>query len=75
MLNVSVSLIFPILNYIYLYLHVIINQINPTAYRPKKVLSEQVSEKHGAMLNGEQVNNPIEEDDYTDNVVEDDDTH
>ena len=27
------------------------------------------------MINGEQVNDPIEEDDHTDNVVEDDDTN
>ena len=27
------------------------------------------------MLNGEQVNNPIEEDDHTDNIVEDDGTN
>ena len=39
------------------------------------MLSEQVSEKHGAMINGEQVNDPIEEDDHTDNLVEDDGTN
>ena len=40
------------------------------------MLSEQVSEDHGAsMLNGEQVNDHIEEDDHTDNVVEDDGTN
>ena len=44
-------------------------------YRPKEVLSEQVQEEHGAMLNGEQVNDPIEEDNHSDNVVEDDGTN
>ena len=32
-------------------------------------------EEHGAMINGEQVNDPIEEDDHTDNVIEDDGTN
>ena len=41
----------------------------------RRSLSEQVLEEHGAMLNGEQVNDPIEEDDHTDNVVEDDSTN
>ena len=42
-------------------------------YFPKEVLSKQVSEDHGAfMFNGEQVNDHIEEDDHTDNLVEDD---
>ena len=47
------------------------------AYRPEEVLSEQVSDQdHGAsMFNGEQVNDHIEQDDHTDNVVEDDDTN
>ena len=36
------------------------------------MLSEQVLEEHGAMNNGEQVNDHIEEDDYIDNIVEDD---
>ena len=45
------------------------------AYRPEEVLSEQVLEEHGAMINGEQVNDPIEKDDHTDNVVEDDGTN
>ena len=46
------------------------------AYRPKEVLSEQVPEDHGAsMLNGEHVNNHIEEYDHTDNVVKDDGTN
>ena len=39
------------------------------------MLSEQVPKKHGARNNGEQVNDPIEEDDHTDNVVEDDGTN
>ena len=39
------------------------------------MLSEHVPEVHGAMLNGEQVNDHIEEDDHTNNVVEDDGTH
>ena len=38
-------------------------------YRPEEVLSEQVPEEHGAMNNGEQVNDHIEEDDHTDNIV------
>ena len=38
-------------------------------------ISKQVPEEHGAMLNGEQVNIPIEEDDHTDNVVEYDGTN
>ena len=36
------------------------------------MLSEKVLEGHGAMNNGEKVNNNIEEDDHTDNIVEDD---
>ena len=28
-------------------------------YRPEQVLSEQVPEEHGALINGEQVNDPI----------------
>ena len=40
-------------------------------YFLEDMLSEQVPKEHGAMLNGEQVNNPIEEDDHTDNAVED----
>ena len=40
------------------------------------MLSEQVLEDHRAsMFNGEQVNDHIEEDDHTNNVVEDDGTH
>ena len=39
------------------------------------MLSEQVPKEHGAMNNGEQVNDPIEEDDHTDIIVEDDGTH
>ena len=39
------------------------------AYHPGDVLSEQVLEEHGAMNNGEQVNDHIEEDDHTDNIV------
>ena len=56
--------------YLFRCLHVIIKQRHPLAYRPEEVLSEQALEEHGAMFNGEQVNNPIEEDDHTDNVVE-----
>ena len=41
-------------------------------YRPEEVLSKIVLEDHGvSMFNGEQVNDHIEEDDHTDNVVED----
>ena len=50
-------------------------EIHPTTYRLEEVLSEQVPEEHGAMLNGEQVNDHIEEDDHTDNIVEDDGTN
>ena len=39
-------------------------------YHPEEVLSEQVPEEHGAMINGEQVNDHIEEDDHIDKVVE-----
>ena len=39
------------------------------------MLSEQVPEEHGAMINGEQVNDPIEYNDQTDNIVEDDGTN
>ena len=46
------------------------------AYGPEEVLSEQVLEDHGAsMFDGEQVNDHIEQDDHTDNVVEDDGTN
>ena len=44
-------------------------------YRPEDVLSKQLSEEHGAMNNGEQVNDHIEEDGHTDNIVEDDGTN
>ena len=47
----------------------------PTAYLPEEFLSEQIPKEHGAVLNGEQVNNHIEEDDHTNNVVEDDGTN
>ena len=40
--------------------------------RSEDVLSEQVPKEHGAMNNGEQVNDHIEEDDHIDNIVEDD---
>ena len=43
-------------------------------YHLEEFISEQVPEEHGFILNGEQVNNPIEEDDHTNNVVEDDNT-
>ena len=36
------------------------------------MLSEEVLEGHGSMNDGEQVNDHIEEDDHTDNIVEDD---
>ena len=39
------------------------------------MLSEHGPEEHGAMNNGEQVNDHIEEDDHTDNTVEDDGTN
>ena len=42
------------------------------SYRLEDVLLEKVSEEHGAMNNGEHVNDHIEEDDHTDNIVEDD---
>ena len=45
--------------------------MHPTTYRPEEFLSEQVPQEHGDILNGEQVNNHIEEDDHTNNVVED----
>ena len=47
------------------------------AYRPEEVLSKQFQDQdHGAcMFNGEQVNDHIEQDDHTDNVVEDDGTN
>ena len=45
-------------------------------YRPEEVLSKQVLEGHGAsMFNVEQVNDHIEQDDQTDNVIEDDGTN
>ena len=53
-------LIFPILTYIYWCIHVIIKERHPTTYRPEEVLLEQVPKEHGAMLNGEQGNDPIE---------------
>ena len=43
--------------------------------RSEDVLSEQVPKEHGAMNNGEQVNDHIEEDDHTDDVVEDNGTN
>ena len=47
------------------------------AYHPEEALSDQVLyQDHGAsMFNGEQVNDHIEQDDHTDNVVEDDGTN
>ena len=46
------------------------------AYRLEEVLSKQVPEEHVVpMLNGEQVNDHIEEDDHNNNVVEDDGTN
>ena len=46
-------------------------------YHPEEVLSKQVRDQdHGAcMFNGEQVNDHIEQDDHTDNVIEDDGTN
>ena len=75
MVNACIILIFPILTYIYLSIHVFIKKRHPTTYRPEEVLSEQVLEEHRAILNGEQVNDHIEEDDHTDNVVEYDGTN
>ena len=49
--------------------------MHPTAYRPEEVLSKQVPDEHGAMNNGEQVNDHIEEDGHTDNIVEYDGTN
>ena len=46
-----------------------------TLYHLEEVFSEQVPEEHGAMNNGEQVNDHIEEDDHTDSIVEDDGTN
>ena len=67
---------FPILTYIYSCInHVIIKEIHPTAYHPDEVLSEQVPEEHRARINGEQVNDHIEEDDHSNNIVEDDGTN
>ena len=42
-------------------------------YRPEEVLSKKVPDQdHGAsMFNGEQVNDHIEQEDHTDNVIED----
>ena len=51
-------------------IHVIIKERHPKTYHPEEVISEQVQEEHGDMINGEQVNDPIEEDDHNDNVVE-----
>ena len=45
-------------------------------YRLEEVLSEQVPEEHVLpMLNGEHVNDHIEEDDHNGNVVENDGTN
>ena len=41
-------------------------------YHQEEVLSEQVLEEHGAMNNGEQVNDHIEENIHIHNIVEDD---
>ena len=60
----------PIFTYIYWCIHVIIKEIHPTTYRSEDVISEQVPEEHGAMNDGEQVNDHVEEDDHIDNVVE-----
>ena len=76
MVNVCIILIFPILSYIYWCIQVFIKEKHPTSYCPEEVLPEQVLEDHGAsMFNGEQVNDHIEQDDHTDNVVEDDGTN
>ena len=69
LVNVCIILILFILNYIYWCLHVIIKKIHPTAYRPEEIISEQIPKEHGAMNDGEQVNDPIEEDDNTDSIV------
>ena len=44
-------------------------------YHPEELISEQVPEEHRAMINGEQVNGPIEYDDHIDNAVEYDGTN
>ena len=71
LVNVCIILIFLILTYIYWFFHVIIKEIHPTTYRQEEFLWKQVLEEHGDMNNGEQVNDHIEEDDHTDNIVED----
>ena len=48
-------------------------EIPPMTYHLEDVLSEQASMEHGAMNNVKQVNDHIEEDDHTDNIVDDDD--
>ena len=66
------------ISYINLYLlmyHVIIKERNTMAYRLEEFLSEQVPKEHGARINREQVNDPIKEDDHTNNVVENDGTN
>ena len=76
LVNVCIILIFLILTYIYLCFHVIIKEIHPTTYCLEEFISGQVPEGHVApMLNGEQVNDNIEEDDHIDNVVEYDGTN
>ena len=63
---------FHILMYIYWCFQVfILKERHPTAYRPEEVISAQVQDQdHGAcMFNGEQVNDHIEQDYHTDNVV------
>ena len=41
-------------------------------YHPEDVLSKQAPMEHGAMNNEEHINDHIEEDDHTDNILEDD---
>ena len=60
---------------IYWWFHVIIKERHPTTYHPDNVLLEQVPEEHGAMNNWEHVNDHIEEDPHTDNIVDDDGTN
>ena len=76
-MNVCIILIFIILtNISSIWFHVIIRKIDPIEIcHLEDVLSEQAMMDHGAIINGEQVNDPIEVDDHTDNVVEDDGTN
>ena len=50
---------------------VIINERYPRACRLEDVLAEQAPKEHGATNIEDQVNDHIEEDDHTDNIVKD----